>query len=310
MFHCSTWVPIGLIDRDELYFSRSSQWPRRTHTGSEHRYFTKMLNATNHASDDTNKNVPSGAQDDTLNTGDMSKTFQNGTAIQANNTTITNGASFNSTELPDEPMPPIDVHGSHGNETYGSFKAHFQLHQQRNLAAEQSSGRGSGTKKFLTKLMSTFGINMCPPTPPNLEGPITIDTEYEPLPDVESKLAPRLLPGGWFKPKECNNKDRVAIVIPYRDRPNHLPVFLKNIHPFLMKQQIEYGIFIVEQISDGLFNRAALMNVGFVEALKLNDWDCFIFHDIDLIPMDDRNLYTCPDQPRHMSVAVDTMGFK
>lgn len=77
-----------------------------------------------------------------------------------------------------------------------------------------------------------------------------------------------------------------------------------------MKQQIEYGIFVVEQIADGLFNRAALMNIGFVEALKINDWDCFIFHDIDLLPMDDRNLYTCPDQPRHMSVGVDTMGFK
>lgn len=26
--------------------------------------------------------------------------------------------------------------------------------------------------------------------------------------------------------------------------------------------------------------------------------------------MDDRNLYTCPEQPRHMSVAVDTLNFK
>jgi GT2 family glycosyltransferase len=59
-----------------------------------------------------------------------------------------------------------------------------------------------------------------------------------------------------------------------------------------------------------LFNRASLMNVGFVEALKMHDWDCFVFHDVDLLPMDDRNLYTCPDQPRHLSVAVDTFSFK
>lgn len=77
-----------------------------------------------------------------------------------------------------------------------------------------------------------------------------------------------------------------------------------------MKQQVEYGVFVIEQIADGLFNRAALMNVGFLEALKLHQWDCFIFHDVDLIPLDDRNLYRCPEQPRHMSVAVDTMGFK
>lgn len=67
---------------------------------------------------------------------------------------------------------------------------------------------------------------------------------------------------------------------------------------------------MVEQSSTGSFNRASLMNIGYVEALKLYEWDCFIFHDVDLLPLDDRNLYNCPDQPRHMSVAVDTFGFK
>jgi len=61
---------------------------------------------------------------------------------------------------------------------------------------------------------------------------------------------------------------------------------------------------------DGSFNRAMLMNVGFVEALKLYNYDCFIFHDVDLLPEDDRNLYTCPEQPRHMSVAVDVLKYK
>lgn len=170
--------------------------------------------------------------------------------------------------------------------------------------------QASFSSPFLTKLMTKFGLNACPLTPPNLIGPLVIDTEYESISNIEQRFQNLLLPGGWYKPKECNPKDRVAIVIPYRDRANHLPVFLKNIHPLLMKQQIEYGIFVIEQIADGLFNRAALMNVGFLEALKLHKWDCFIFHDVDLIPLDDRNLYRCPEQPRHMSVAVDTMGFK
>lgn len=158
--------------------------------------------------------------------------------------------------------------------------------------------------------MTKFGLNACPLRPPNLNGPIEVNIEYESISSVELKFRNKLLSGGWYKPKECNPKDRVAIVIPYRDRENHLTIFLKNLHPLLMKQQIEYGIFVIEQITDGLFNRAALMNVGFLEALKLHQWDCFIFHDVDLIPMDDRNIYNCPDQPRHMSAAVDTMGFK
>lgn len=63
-------------------------------------------------------------------------------------------------------------------------------------------------------------------------------------------------------------------------------------------------------LGDDPFNRAMLFNVGFLEALKLRDFDCFIFHDVDLIPEDDRNFYTCPEQPRHMSVAVDVFQYK
>ena len=51
------------------------------------------------------------------------------------------------------------------------------------------------------------------------------------------------------------------------------------------------------------------MNIAFVTALKLEPFDCFIFHDVDLIPEDDRNLYTCPPFPRHMSPAVDELGY-
>ncbi|EDO37163.1 predicted protein [Nematostella vectensis] len=58
------------------------------------------------------------------------------------------------------------------------------------------------------------------------------------------------------------------------------------------------------------FNRGMLMNVGFQEAMKADIYDCAIFHDIDLIPEDDRNDYSCPSSPRHMSTAVDTMKYK
>ena len=163
---------------------------------------------------------------------------------------------------------------------------------------------------ILSSIMKVLGLNQCPAMPPDLNGPIEVDVQPEFLENVEKRFVDKITMGGRFKPSECRARDRVAIVIPYRDRKQHLPVVLKNLHRFLMKQQIDYGIFIVEQSTDGSFNRAKLMNVGFVEALKLYEWDCFVFHDVDLLPMDDRNLYTCPDQPRHMSVAIDTFGFK
>ena len=44
--------------------------------------------------------------------------------------------------------------------------------------------------------------------------------------------------------------------------------------------------------------------------MKTYSWQCFIFHDVDLIPEDDRNIYSCPPEPRHMSVAVNTMNYQ
>ena len=83
--------------------------------------------------------------------------------------------------------------------------------------------------------------------------------------------------GGRFKPKQCTARHRVAIIVPYRDRDEHLRTFLFHMHSFLTKQQIDYGIFIVEQDGDGAFNRAMLLNVGAAEALKSYDYQCFIF---------------------------------
>ena len=51
-------------------------------------------------------------------------------------------------------------------------------------------------------------------------------------------------------------------------------------------------------------------NVGYSEAMKAKDFNCLVFHDVDLLPEDDRILYTCSDQPRHLSVAVDKFKYK
>lgn len=141
-------------------------------------------------------------------------------------------------------------------------------------------------------------------------GPITPNITLESLDIIEAELGPLLRPGGAYQPTDCIAQHHVAIIVPFRDRYAHLSVFLRNVHPFLMKQHIAYRIFIIEQTNGKPFNRAAMMNIGYLEALKLYQWDCFIFHDVDLIPLDDRNLYNCPRQPRHMSVAIDKLNFK
>ncbi|KRY34406.1 Beta-1,4-N-acetylgalactosaminyltransferase bre-4 [Trichinella spiralis] len=58
------------------------------------------------------------------------------------------------------------------------------------------------------------------------------------------------------------------------------------------------------------FNRGKLMNVGFLEAMRLHNWTCFVFHDVDLLPENDLNSYSCLDTPRHLSVAVDKFNYR
>lgn len=52
------------------------------------------------------------------------------------------------------------------------------------------------------------------------------------------------------------------------------------------------------------------MNAAFIEALKEELFHCFIFHDVDLIPENDYNMYSCPQMPRHLSVAVNELNYK
>jgi hypothetical protein len=54
------------------------------------------------------------------------------------------------------------------------------------------------------------------------------------------------------------------------------------------------------------------MNIGFLQSLNMTDnkWDCFVFHDIDLLPEDRRNIYSCSEFPRHMSAAVNKFDYK
>lgn len=52
---------------------------------------------------------------------------------------------------------------------------------------------------------------------------------------------------GRYIPPNCIPQHHVAIIVPYRNRFEHLNIFLRNIHPFLQKQQLDYTIFIIEQ---------------------------------------------------------------
>ena len=49
------------------------------------------------------------------------------------------------------------------------------------------------------------------------------------------------------------------------------------------------------------FNRASLLNIGYLEAMKTDSYDCIVFHDVDIYMEDGRAMYTCDFAPLHLA---------
>jgi hypothetical protein len=99
-------------------------------------------------------------------------------------------------------------------------------------------------------------------------------------------------------------KDKLAIIVPYRDRQEHLDVFVPHMHEFLKDKGIDYTIFIAEQSDDRPFNYGKLCN-AVVKELS-NDYTYFAFHDIDMLPISDECDYGYTDSPTHLATNVES----
>jgi len=98
-------------------------------------------------------------------------------------------------------------------------------------------------------------------------------------------------------------KDKLAIIVPYRDRQDHLDVFVPHMHEFLKDKGIDYTIFIAEQSDDRPFNYGKLCNVVTKEVGE--EYTYFAFHDIDMLPISDDCDYSYPDSPTHLATNVE-----
>ena len=117
--------------------------------------------------------------------------------------------------------------------------------------------------------------------------------------------------GGSWAPCDCAPRQTLAIIVPYRNRLQHLHVFLNNIIPFLQFQRQAFTIFIVEQTQQVLFNRAALFNAAYREIQKLEtSYDGVIIHDVDSIPENLCTLYYAGNNPHHFSVFRSKLDYE
>lgn len=88
---------------------------------------------------------------------------------------------------------------------------------------------------------------------------------------------------------------KLGVVVPYRNRPKHLQLFVEYLTNYL--KDINHSIIIIDQDDDLDFNRGKLLNIGFIEA-KSQGCDYVVFHDIDMLPIDVD--YSYVDKPTHL----------
>ena len=101
---------------------------------------------------------------------------------------------------------------------------------------------------------------------------------------------------------------KLAIIVPYRDRIEHLDEFIPYMENYLsddLDGEAEYRIFIINQDDNKPFNRAKLLNIGFKES---EDFDYFAFHDVDMLPTDSD--YTYVEEPTHLATEVEQFEFR
>ncbi|KAM9504525.1 beta-1,4-galactosyltransferase 5 [Salvelinus alpinus] len=165
---------------------------------------------------------------------------------------------------------------------------------------------------YLPDSFTYLSSQICPERLPSMKGRLEVNMSEMALEDVERVLLnaePSMTLGGYWKPRDCVPRWKVAILVPFRNRHEHLPILLRHLIPALQRQRLQFAFYVVEQVGSEPFNRAMLFNVGFREAMRDLDWDCMVFHDVDHMLENDRNYYGCGDMPRHFAVKLNKYSY-
>lgn len=88
--------------------------------------------------------------------------------------------------------------------------------------------------------------------------------------------------------------------MPFRDRFEELLQFAPHMNTFLTDQHVPHQIFVLNQVDRYRFNRASLINVGFLYTKPLFDY--IAMHDVDLLPINQQLRYEYPaNGPFHVA---------
>jgi len=96
---------------------------------------------------------------------------------------------------------------------------------------------------------------------------------------------------------------KLAFVVPYRNREQHLHQFV----PHYRKLFPDADIYIVHQLGNGLFNRGMLLNIGFLYAE--DKAMAFDLCDIDMLAIEGHVDYSFPKAATHLASAASQFNY-
>lgn len=134
--------------------------------------------------------------------------------------------------------------------------------------------------------------------------------------DYSARLSELTLEHGGRHMSKCSDKS-IAVIVAYQEpnsvanlarnstvkRISMLPVYLTNLHRYLQRSNLQYTLFLVEQMGGEEMARGLLFNSGFTVASSLAEFDCFVFHDVDTLPTRTVD-YNCDEQKPRCLVPI------
>jgi len=103
---------------------------------------------------------------------------------------------------------------------------------------------------------------------------------------------------------------KLGVCIPYRNREEHMNIFVPHVTKFLEERGIEHTIYLAHQCDDKLFNRGLMKNIAAKYAFD-DGCDYIVWHDIDMVPEDESCDYSFPkDNPQHIAVRISQSDYQ
>jgi hypothetical protein len=102
---------------------------------------------------------------------------------------------------------------------------------------------------------------------------------------------------------------KLGVCVPYRNREEHMNIFVPHVSKFLEDKGIEHTIYLAHQCDEKLFNRGLMKNIAAKHAFD-DGCDYIVWHDIDMIPEEGCDYSFPTETPIHIATNISQMNYK